>query len=324
MRICIPITFKAQGGGFYFLQNFESYLEAAGWTILRDVKKPFQVLFTNHWMTPKNLILKSLRYNPRARIVQRIDGAAQDYGRFSESDVLQADVNKLSDLTIFQSAYARHATREKFSIISQDGIVIHNPVDTEMFTPEGTKTTLPGQTRIACLTWSTNPLKGAANIYATAKANPSSHFFLCGNYPDAPDLHNLHNLGVLNRQRLAEILRSCHTLLTYSQNEACPNHVLEALASGLPVLYKDSGAMSELVGDCGLPVSVDTFSSQMKRLIRAHKEISIKSRQRALTRFHPDVVFPQYIQAIEAILDQPPNIPALKRQILAWSCQFKC
>jgi len=38
-----------------------------------------------------------------------------------------------------------------------------------------------------------------------------------------------------------------------SQNEACSNALLEALACGLPALYLDSGSNGEVVGAGGLP-----------------------------------------------------------------------
>ena len=319
MRICIPIQFKAQGGGFYFLRNLENYLHRNEIIVHHDLETPFDVLFTTHWMTPRHSIIKGLRENPMARVVQRIDGAAQDYGRGPEADAQQASINELVDLTIFQSQYARHATRQKFQVVRQDGPVIYNPVDIELFTPIGPSLELGGDVRVACVTWSTNPLKGSAKIYATALANPMVDFFLCGNYPDAPMLDNLHVLGVLDRSNLARLLRSCHLLLTYSRNEACPNHVLEALSCGLPVLFWDSGAMSELIGDCGLPLNNINFYNQMQKLMNRHQEMSLKARQRALSNFHADMIFLQYLNEIKKVFERPPSLSLVKRQLLALS-----
>ena len=197
MKICIPIEFRSQGGGFYFLNAFTRHLAEAGWEILSDVKTTYDVLFTNHWMVPRSEILRAIRFNPQVRVVQRIDGAAQDYGRNPESDQRQRAVNLLADLTIFQSEYCRFSTREKYPVILQDGPVIHNPVDIGLFNPAGHKR--PFETPkdlVACVTWSTNPMKGAASIYEVASSNPTLGFVLCGQYPDAPDLPNIFLLGV--------------------------------------------------------------------------------------------------------------------------------
>ena len=319
MRICIPVEFQPHGGGHYFLQALSAYLADQGWTVTKRVESRYDILFTNHWMVSRSQILHAIRHNPRVRIVQRIDGAAQDYGRHDDADHRQRQVNLLADLTVFQSDYCRNSTREKFAVIVHDGPVIHNPVDIELFRPEGPKLSSSESVRVACVTWSTNPRKGVASVYTVARSNPRIGFILCGRHPDAPDLPNLHCLGVLGREELARALRSCHVLLTFSQNEACPNHVLEALASGLPVLYHDSGAMSEVIGECGLPVSVENFATQLEQVMGRQVELSLQARQRALIHFHPQRVFPRYLDAMQAALQRPTTVPLARRLWLAWS-----
>lgn len=318
MRVCIPIDFQPHGGGHYFLQALSVYLTGCGWMVTDRLDVRCDVLFTNHWMVSRTQILRAIRYNPRLRIVQRIDGAAQDYGRHDDADHRQRQVNLLTDLTIFQSQYCRYSTREKFAVIVHDGPVIHNPVDIERFRPEGNRLSFPESTRVACVSWSTNPHKGTASIFAVAKYNPRVGFILCGRFPNAPDLPNLHALGVLGRDELATALRSCHVLLTFSQNEACPNHVLEALASGLPVLYDDSGAMSEVIGNCGVPVTVESFTIRLEQVMGRWAELSMASRQRALDRFHPDHIFSRYLVAMEAALQRPTAVALRRRLWLAW------
>jgi glycosyltransferase involved in cell wall biosynthesis len=299
MRVCIPIEFQAQGGGFYFLRAFEEYLAGTGWPVSKDPAAGGDVLFTNHWMVSAAQIAAALRANPRLCIVQRIDGAAQDYGRDPEADRRQAAVNRFADLTIFQSEYCRYSTRQKFPVIAQDGPVIHNPVDLQTFNPAGPKQPMPAGLNLAAVSWSTNPRKGAAKVYEVARQNPAVHIQLCGNYPDAPQLPNLHSRGVFGRAELAGVLRSCDALLTFSENEACPNHVLEALASGLPVLYGDSGAMAEVIGDCGFAVNVPQVPQAVQHLRANQPALSARARQRAEAHFDPQHIFPAYIAEIE-------------------------
>ena len=319
MKICIPITFRPQGGGFYFIQALSAFLADKGWRITNNIESRYDVLFTNHWMVLRSQILKAIRYNPRLRIVQRIDGAAQDYGRKDDADRRQHDVNLLADLTIFQSNYCRYSTREKFPIIGHDGPVIYIPVNPELFYPEESRSSLAERVRVACVTWSANPRKGAAFVYDVARRNSDTDFVLCGQYPGAPDLANVCRLGVLDREKLAETLRSCHVLLTFSKNEACPNHVLEGMASGLPILYGESGAMHEIIGGCGLPVTVEIFAEQLGKIMGRWKEFSDRSRLRAIRQFHPQHIFPLYVEAIKKTLHLPTSIPMPSRLWLAWS-----
>jgi glycosyltransferase involved in cell wall biosynthesis len=273
-----------------------------GWRVTANVTEPADVLFTNSWMTSYSRLCRAIRHSPGIRIIHRIDGSAADYGRFDDADPRQAAVNVLADATIFQSEYSRYSTREKHQVVAKDGPVIHNPVDLDLFSPEGLRLDLAGSVRVACVTWSTNPMKGARSVYRMAETNPDVTFHLAGRFPEAPSLPNLTLCGVLDRQGLARHLRSCHVLLTFSQNEACPNHVLEAMASGLPVLYHDSGAMAEVVGAAGLPTTEEIFAENLSMVKSTLDAWSHRARERAIALFSPKAVFQQYRSVIETAL----------------------
>ncbi len=309
MKISIPVQQKTPAGGAQFIGMFLRYLEQLDWVVTRDIRDDYDVLFINSWQISRREVLGGVRRNPDARVVHRIDGVAQAYGRDDDADERQGLANRYADLTIFQSNYCKEASRGEFSVISHDGPVIFNPVDVTTFTPEGPIKELDGAVRVACVTWSTNPFKGADSIYTVARARPDIDFYLCGRYPDAPVMPNLHLMGVLDRKELAVVLRSCDVFLTFSRNEACPNHVLEALASGLPVLYDDSGASLEVTGDAGLPVTTDTFSSRLERILEKRNLFSEAARSRAMSEFHPDIIFKRYTEAILETLDRPTLLP---------------
>lgn len=94
------------------------------------------------------------------------------------------------------------------------------------------------------------------------------------------------------------IYQAVDAYLITKHNDPCPNVVLEALASGLPVLYSASGGVPELVGEeagVGLPVP-DTFDETpapaaeaiaegMGRVMREHEAMGRAARARAVTRF---------------------------------------
>jgi len=48
------------------------------------------------------------------------------------------------------------------------------------------------------------------------------------------------------------------------------------MASGLPVLYIDSGGVSELVGDCGLAVRMDGFRVVLTGLLSQRAELCVR------------------------------------------------
>lgn len=305
LSICIPIELPEHGGGgFRFLRSFEGYLDAQGVARTRRISDGARVLLANSWQVPFATIVRATWRRPDVTVVQRIDGAAQDYGRDPRADRAQARVNRVADLTIFQSRYCRHSTREKFPVISHDGPIVHNPVDLETFRPDGPRATLPpwNGPRIAAITWSTNPRKGSGSLYRVARSLPEAQLVLCGRYADAPDLPNIARMGVLDATELATVLRACDVFATFAENEACPNVVLEALASGLPVLYKDSGAAAELVEACGSAVSEESFARALADVMTRHDELSRDARERAEECFAPARAFAVYLEHIERAL----------------------
>ena len=307
-RICLPIEQQPQGGMYTFLGYFRAYMTNIGISITNDIQDRYDVLFVNSWKVDAKSVYKAKIRDRECRIVQRVDGSAWDYGRRDDADKRQARVNILADLTIFQSQYCKYSTMSKFHVISQDGPVIYNPVDVSVFCPEGEKAELPGEIKVAHVTYSTNPRKGAKSLLEIARHNPDLAFFFIGPYESLPHLSNVHRLGYVDRQTLPQVLRSCSVFVHTAENDPCPNVVLEALASGLPVLYKDSGGTPELVGNAGVPVEVENFRQQLEQVLSKRTEFSQAARYRAVMHFAPGVIFPQYLQAIATASRRPlPN-----------------
>ncbi len=305
-KLCIPIEYHPEGGMYTFIANLTAYMEAHGIPFTCDIGGGYDMLFVNSWVVSYEDIRRVKRARPQVRVVQRVDGSARDYGRYDTADEKQARVNLLADQTIFQSNYSRYSAMQKYRVISQDGPVIYNPVDIQLFKPDGPRLNLPpGRVRVASACWSTDPKKGTWQIDHLAEENPDIDFVLCGQFVGISSRSNVHFLGHLNREQMAAALRSCDLFLNLSENDSCPNVVLEALASGLPVLHKNSGGVPELVGDCGLPIELHTFRQGLEQLLDRRDDLSSRARQRAVTCFAPDVIFPQYLAVMESVERRP-------------------
>ena len=135
MKLCIPYPERNLGGMHTFLKYFKDYLRKHHIFFTPNIFSKYDVLFIISFMTPVWKVWLTKLLHPNIKIIQRIDGSAEDYGRGSKWDRIQSKVNKLADITIFQSEYSKYATREKFKVIKNDGPVIYNPVDTELFKP---------------------------------------------------------------------------------------------------------------------------------------------------------------------------------------------
>ncbi len=316
LRVCIPIGDRAEGGLYTFLRYWRRFLADRGAVVSEDLGGDYDVLFVNSFVVPCAEVLAAKRRLPGLRVMHRVDGSARDYGRTPEDDARQARVNMLADVTVYQSAYGRYATRRKFRVLCQDGPVIHNPVDTRMFCPAGERTALPGARRVGHVTFSTNPRKGAADLFAVARANPDLTFVAAGRYEDAPALPNLVTVGVVAHERLPALLRGCHALAFFAENETCSNVLAEGLACGLPVLFRDSGGNGELVGPCGAAVSPATFRSAFAELWPRRLEVAAAARTRAETLFAVNPVLERYGDALGRTVRRP--LPTAAR--VAWLC----
>ena len=311
MKLCIPIEVRPEGGMYTFIGNFREWLKRAGHPCTQDIRDDYDVLFVNSFIVPFEEILRVKQSRPGVRVVHRVDGSTRDYGRIDSTDDDQARANLLADQTIFQSQYSKFSVTEKYRVIMNDGPVIHNPVDIQCFTPAGTFLTMPpGRPRVVTSAFSVNRMKGTWKLDRLAASNPDIDFVLCGRFEGIQSRANVHFLGHLNRVDLSAALRSCDVFVNMSENDPCPNVVLEALASGLPVLYKDSGGVRELVGDCGLAFDLDAFRSCLDRLLTNREALGNAARRRAEECFAPGVIFPKYVAAIEL---------AERRSIPTWS-----
>ena len=111
----------------------------------------------------------------------------------------------------------------------------------------------------------------------------------------------VHLLGEYAQRDAPAVFRRAHLLLHTKVNDPCPTLVLEALASGLPVVYPASGGTVELVGDeAGIGVShpdtwerdeppaPEALADAVDRVLGGLPGYSEAARARAVERFSLD------------------------------------
>lgn len=319
MRICLPQSEAEVGGSGTFRRLWRGWLSAQNISWTDDLQDDYEVLFVNAWQTPYPQVYQHKKRLPHLRVIHRVDGAGKDYGRTDGADAMQHAVNTLADATIFQSDYSRRSTHA-YHLISLDGDIIYNPVDTQHYTPEGEKLAHPAlenlsAPKILSAIWSPNRRKGAWRLPPLAAQNPNLTFIFIGgvrldSYPP-----NLIQIERLNADDLAKAFRHADLFLNLSENDPCPNIVLEAMASGLPVLYLPSGGTPELVGEAGLPLA-DDFSPQSSHIWANLDHYQQLARQRALREFDQTIIFPRYWAVIQA--SQRRKLPTLARHMFSY------
>mgnify|MGYP001187869270 FL=1 len=151
--------------------------------------------------------------------------------------------------------------------------------------------------RLVATSWSDNPLKGGP-IYKWLDENLDKNkfqFTFVGRTSEP--LKNSTHIPPTDSITLASILNKNDIYITASKNDPCSNALLEGLACGLPALYLNSGAHSELVKKAGLPFNnVDEINSQLNKLIENYLEY-----QKQIDIPDLDIITTKWIELFESV-----------------------
>jgi len=164
-----------------------------------------------------------------------------------------------------------------------------NGVDTEAFQPRprpecGLRAALgiPASARVVGFLGRLSPEKGPevflrAALLASARL-PDAHFVLVGDGPLAPTLREtiarlrlqdrVHLAGL--RRDVAAVLNDMDVLVSSSHSEAMPLAVMEAMASGVPVVATRVGGVPDMIaqGESGWLVAPNDFDEIAARLVQ--------------------------------------------------------
>jgi len=119
---------------------------------------------------------------------------------------------------------------------------------------------------------------------------PNERFWLVGRHQESGYNFKLPNVvlrGVRDRKQIPKEYQRMKLLFFPSENEPCPNIPIEAILSGVPVCYNNTGGTPEIVRDCGEPL--EAFEHLLDNLDQ--------HRRRCLQRqdLHFDRVFREYM-----------------------------
>jgi glycosyltransferase involved in cell wall biosynthesis len=240
------------GGSNQFLLALRRELERRGLRVGEEcVGRRTRACLLNAHAFDARTIRRGL--HPGCRVVHRIDGPLLLYRGFDDgTDERIRELNReLAHATVAQSSFSLRAYADLGFELAAPG-VIPNAVDPELFHPPRSRRPLGGRVRLVCTSWSDNPNK-RAEVFGRLAGRLDPDRFECTFAGRSPvPLPAVRVLPPLDSRRLGELLREQDVFVAPSLNDPASNAVLEALASGLPVLYARSGGHPELVGEAGL------------------------------------------------------------------------
>ena len=167
-----------------------------------------------------------------------------------------------SDFLIFPSEWAK----EKIGYTGENCKVIHNAPPEIFHKYKNVEDTIGPRVKIVTHHWSKNPKKGF-HIYAQLQEyicrGGDYEFTYIGRKPDEYNFFNYHS--PMPAEEIASELPRHHIYITASIEEAGANHVLEAMACGLPVIFhQDGGSIPNYCENYGLQFS--GFADMMSKI----------------------------------------------------------
>ena len=204
------------------------------------------------------------------RMVHRVDGPIGVYRGFDDgTDARIAATNaRFADATVVQSRFSLDA-HLRLGIRLADPVVIANAPDPAVFHPPAGREPLDGRPlRVVASSWSDNPRKGGDVLRALGAAVDPARVALTFVGRPPAGLTGWRLEVPLPSDELAELLRAQDCYVAPSLDDPCSNALLEALACGLPALYRRSGGHPELVGDAGIGFDgPDDVTAALARLV---------------------------------------------------------
>jgi glycosyltransferase involved in cell wall biosynthesis len=195
-----------------------------------------------------------------AGVLLNQNGVAYPAWAGSGADVLNARLREAlreADHVLYQSAFCKACADRALGEAPSGGEILYNAVDTQTFR------TAPAPDGPPILLLAGNQLQpyrlevALRTLHVLSARRPETRLLVTGTVdPGARD--SIDALGLRGRIELIgqytqrdapAIYGRAHVLLHTKVSDPCPNVVLEALATGVPVVYPRSGGTPELVGD---------------------------------------------------------------------------
>jgi glycosyltransferase involved in cell wall biosynthesis len=193
---------------------------------------------------------------------------------WEEANAPKARALHAADHVFFQSEFCRVSSDRFLGERQGPWEVLHNPVDTERFTPGASRSSSGPTLLLGGNQYQRYRLETALETLALL---PDARLLVSGALSWDPDRRRseadgrelvarlrlgerVELLGPYSQEQAPELVRRADLLLHTKYNDPCPTIVLEAMACGLPVVYSASGGVPELVGEdagAGVPAPLD-------------------------------------------------------------------
>jgi hypothetical protein len=274
----------AWGGGNQFGHSLADYLRAKGIDVYFDLREPDLdlIVLTEprsnlkiSAYSDRNIVKYLLHKNRQAVVVHRINECDERKGTTGVNQRLM-QANACADHTVFISTWLRdlfwgHGLRPSGCS------VILNGANRRVFNAEGyQRWDRSGKIKLVTHHWGGGYLKGFGiyelldRMLSEVPFKRKFEFTYIGNVPDGFRFANVSHVPPQSGVELAASIRSHHVYLTASQNEPAGMHHIEGAMCGLPLLYRESGALPEYCSGFGISFTTDNFEQKLQEMIDSY------------------------------------------------------
>lgn len=194
-------------------------------------------------------------------------------------------------------------------------VMIPNGVDLSKFKPEGNvyETNLKKPV-VLCVGAFTEQKRIDLVINAVSKLKNASLLVAGGGGDKKQEIENLGKKMLGERfasvsvpfDKMPSVYRAANVFtLASASSESFGNVIVEAMASGLPVIVTDDPIRREIVGDAGVlidPLDTESYSNELKKLIDS--KLSAKAVQQA-KKYNWDIIANQYEELLKTFKKEP-------------------
>jgi glycosyltransferase involved in cell wall biosynthesis len=264
----------------------------------------------SNWL-PRDLgPLLWLLHRRRIPLVVNQDGVGYPAWAGEETDAVNRPLRELlgaADHVLYQSEFCKRSADEWVGSPAGTWEILPNAVDVSRFAPAAAA---PAGGPVLLLggdqTQAYRLELAVATLAALTASHPDARLLVTGRLvvPVEPVAKRfgvagrVHALGRYSQTDAPALFRRAHVLLHTKVNDPCPSVVLEALASGVPVVYPHSGGVPELVGEeAGIgvphphgferdePPSPDALAEGVARVLAELPAYRAAARARVVDRF---------------------------------------
>ena len=285
--------------------------------VFPNESRAFNILYLGSSNRPADSsALKRLARAHRGAIVLNQDGVAYPgwHGPgWERTNEPLAELLHAADHVFFQSAFCKRSADRFLGDRQRAWEILHNPVDTERFVL-GERGARPLTLLLGGNQYQRYRFESAVRALALVAQERETRLLVGGRISWHADARKAEQeaaelieetgvvelvelVGTFTQRDAPGLYRRADVLVHTKYNDPCPTVVLEAMASGLPVVHSESGGTPELVGDTGVGVPAPEDWERdhppepevlMRAILEAadrREELGLAARARAVDRF---------------------------------------